>query len=38
VKKFVNIIEELGSLGNYERFSEDTFAEALEFFRDEKED
>ena len=39
LKKFVNIIEELGSLGNYESFSEDTFsfAEALEFLRDGKE-
>ncbi len=40
LKKFVNIIEELGSLGNYESFSEDTFSfvEALEFLREEKED
>jgi len=39
LKKFVNIIEELGSLGNYESFSEDTFsfADALQFLKDEKE-
>ena len=36
---FVNIIEKLGDLGSYECFSEDTysFAEALQFLRDEKE-
>ena len=39
LKKFVNIIEELGSLGSYESFSDDTYsyAEALQFLRDEKE-
>lgn len=39
LKKFVNIIEELKSLGVYESFSEDTFSyeEALKFLRDEKE-
>ena len=39
LKKFVNIIEELGSLGNYECFSEDSFsfADALQFLKDEKE-
>ena len=39
LKKFVNIIEKLGDLGSYECFSEDTysFAEALQFLRDEKE-
>jgi len=39
LKKFVNIIEELGSLGNYESFSEDTFSfvDALQFLKDEKE-
>jgi len=39
LKKFVNIIEELRNLGSYESFSEDTFsfADALEFLRDEKE-
>ena len=39
LKKFVNIIEELGSLESYECFSEDTytFEEALMFLREEKE-
>jgi len=39
LKKFVNIIEELGSLGSYECFSDDTytFKEALQFLREEKE-
>jgi len=39
LKKFVNIIEELGDLGSYESFSEDTysFTEALQFLRDEME-
>jgi 2-methylisocitrate lyase-like PEP mutase family enzyme len=39
LKKFVNIIEELGDFGNYECFSDDTYsyAEALQFLRDEKE-
>jgi len=39
LKKFVNIIEELGNLGNYECFGDDTFSyeEALEFLREEKE-
>jgi len=39
LKKFVNIIEDLGDLGNYESFSDDTYsyAEALQFLRDEKE-
>lgn len=39
LKKFVNIIEELGKLRSYECFSEDTFsyAEALEFLREGKE-
>ena len=39
LKKFVNIIEELGSLGNYETFSDDTYsyAEALQFLREENE-
>lgn len=39
LKKFVNIIEELGNLGSYKSFSEDTFsfAEAFEFLREEKE-
>lgn len=39
LKKFVNIIEELGNLGGYECFGEDTysFAEALEFLKDQKE-
>jgi len=38
-EKFVNIIEELGDLGSYECFSEDTFSftDALEFLRNEKE-
>jgi 2-methylisocitrate lyase-like PEP mutase family enzyme len=39
LKKFVNIIEVLGDLGGYESFSDDTYsyAEALQFLRDEKE-
>ncbi len=39
LKKFVNIIEKLGSLESYECFSEDTytFEEALKFLRKEKE-
>jgi len=39
LKKFVNIIEKLGNLGDYECFGEDTFAftEALEFLKDQKE-
>ena len=39
LKKFVNIIDELGRLGSYESFSNDTFsfAEAVEFLRKEKE-
>ena len=39
LKKFVNIIEVLGDLGNYESFSDDTYsyAEALQFLREEKE-
>ena len=39
MKKFVNIAEELGKLGSYESFSEDTFSfdEALKFLREEKE-
>jgi 2-methylisocitrate lyase-like PEP mutase family enzyme len=39
LKKFVNIAEELGKLGSYESFSEDTFSfdEALKFLREEKE-
>jgi len=39
LKKFVNIIEELGRLGSYNSFGDDTFSfsEALEFLRDEKE-
>lgn len=39
LKKFVNIIEELGKLGDYNCFSEDTFSyeEALKFLREEKE-
>ncbi|MCH7963658.1 MAG: isocitrate lyase/phosphoenolpyruvate mutase family protein [Bacteroidetes bacterium] len=39
LKKFVNIIDELGSLGSYECFSKDTFSfdETLKFLRDEKE-
>ncbi|UCH64444.1 MAG: isocitrate lyase/phosphoenolpyruvate mutase family protein [Ignavibacterium sp.] len=39
LKKFVNIVEELGNLGSYECFSEDTFSfdEALQFLRDQKE-
>ena len=37
LKKFVNIIEELGKLGDYDCFSEDTFSyeEALIFLREE---
>ncbi|MBT8386505.1 MAG: isocitrate lyase/phosphoenolpyruvate mutase family protein, partial [Ignavibacteria bacterium] len=39
LKKFVNIIEELGNLGDYDCFSEDTFSyvEAIEFLKDQKE-
>ena len=39
LKKFVNIIEELSSLGSYESFSDDTysFTETLKFLREEKE-
>ncbi len=39
LKKFVNMIEELGDLGSYESFSDDTYSytEALQFLRDEKE-
>jgi 2-methylisocitrate lyase-like PEP mutase family enzyme len=39
LKKFLNIIEELGKLGDYDCFSEDTFSyeEALKFLREEKE-
>jgi 2-methylisocitrate lyase-like PEP mutase family enzyme len=39
LKKFVNIIEDLGSLGNYATFSDDTYsyAEALQFLREENE-
>ena len=39
LKKFVNIVEELGNLGNYESFSDDTYSytEALQFLKDEKE-
>ncbi len=39
LKKFVNIIDELGRLGSYESFSNDTFSfsEASEFLRKEKE-
>jgi len=39
LKKFANLVEELGNLGNYESFSDDTYsyAEALQFLSDEKE-
>jgi 2-methylisocitrate lyase-like PEP mutase family enzyme len=39
LKKFVNIVEELGDLGSYESFSDDTYsyADALPFLREEKE-
>ena len=39
LKKFVNIVEELGNLGNYESFSDDSYSyvEALQFLSDEKE-
>jgi len=39
LKKFVNIVKELGNLGNYESFSEDSYSyvEALQFLREEKE-
>jgi len=39
LKKFVNIIDELGNLGSCESFSKDTFSfdETLKFLRDEKE-
>jgi 2-methylisocitrate lyase-like PEP mutase family enzyme len=39
LKKFVNIVEELGNLGSYECFGLDTFSfdEALKFLREEKE-
>ena len=39
LKKFVNIVEELGELGSYKSFSDDTFSfdEALKFLREEKE-
>ncbi|MCH7722633.1 MAG: hypothetical protein IIA49_03670 [Bacteroidetes bacterium] len=38
--KLPAVVEELGSFGGYETFSEDTFSfeEALELLRDEKED
>jgi 2-methylisocitrate lyase-like PEP mutase family enzyme len=39
LKKFVKVVEELGNLGSYECFSDDTFSfdEALQFLRDDKE-
>jgi len=39
IKKFVNIIEDLGNLGDYKSFSEDTFSfdEMFQFLREEKE-
>ena len=39
LKKFVNIVEELGNLGSYDCFGEDTFSfdETLKFLREEKE-
>ena len=39
LKKFMNIIEELGKLGDYKSFSEDTFSfdDMLKFLREEKE-
>jgi len=39
LKKFENIVEELGNLGSYECFGEDTFSfdETLKFLREEKE-
>ena len=39
LKKFVNIIEELGDLRGYESFSDDTYSfdEALKYLREEKE-
>ena len=39
LKKFVNIVEDLGDLGSYESFSDDTYsyADALQFLREDNE-